>query len=99
MRYDEQLGQRIPDMRSGLGVGIAVVAVLLVVVVLRTASGPAEAAAQSTATPPFNATAQRDQMVKKLNELNSRLQRIESKLDSGISVKVTDMPAVQVRQD
>ena len=35
---------------------------------------------------------QRKQIIAELRTMNSRLERIESKLNSGLSVKVTDMP-------
>jgi len=46
---------------------------------------------------PFNSGEQRRQMILQLTEMNQRLTRIEAKLNSGLSVKVTEMPAVTVK--
>ncbi len=43
-----------------------------------------------------NALEQRKVMIADLKAINARLERIEAKLNSGISVKVTSMPPVQV---
>lgn len=46
---------------------------------------------------PFNAGDQRRQMITQLTEMNQRLGRLESKINSGLTVKVTEMPAVTVK--
>lgn len=46
--------------------------------------------------PPFNAAEQRKKMIDQLTQVNDRLSRIEAKLDKGLSVKVTEMPAITV---
>lgn len=48
---------------------------------------------------PFNSGDQRRQMIAQLTEMNSRLTKIEAKLNSGLSVKVTEMPAVVVKDN
>jgi hypothetical protein len=61
--------------------------------------GPAEASAQNgqpgvnVVDPPFNAAEQRKRMIEQLVQLNDRIGRIEARLDKGISVRVTEMPA------
>ncbi len=46
--------------------------------------------------PPFNAAEQRKRMIDQLTQINDRLARLEGKLDKGINVKVTEMPAIKV---
>ncbi|MGQ0627058.1 MAG: hypothetical protein ACT4PL_03040 [Phycisphaerales bacterium] len=67
---------------------------------------PPEAAAQTQSRgaggenvndPPFNAAGQRKQMIEQLTMLNERIARLEARLDKGLSVKVTEMPAVMVK--
>ena len=61
-------------------------------------------AAQAQDTPrgqlesPFNATEQRKQIIAQLTQMNERLTRMETKLNTGISVKVTEMPPVMVKE-
>src|SRR5205085_2061915 len=43
--------------------------------------------------PPFNSAGDRKLLIDQLTELNTKMARIEAKLNSGISVKVTEMPA------
>src|SRR5437870_13591164 len=43
--------------------------------------------------PPFNSAGDRKMLIDQLTELNTKVARIEAKLTSGISVKVTEMPA------
>jgi hypothetical protein len=43
-----------------------------------------------------NALEQRKQIITELRLMNSRLDRIEAKLTSGLSVKVTDMPVLKL---
>ena len=81
---------------------LAFVAVMLVVNTgLQLASlSPAPAAAQNrsgTGEPPVfpnNAEVQRKQ-AEALNEISAKLSRIETKLDKGLSVKVTEMPEMK----
>lgn len=54
---------------------------------------------EKTAESPFNAAEQRKQMIIQLTEMNRRLAAIENKINSGLSVKVTEMPAVQIKPD
>lgn len=49
-----------------------------------------------TNDPPFNAAEQRRRMIEQLEQLSVRLAAIESKLDKGLSVKVTEMPPVKI---
>jgi hypothetical protein len=44
------------------------------------------------APPPFNSAGDRKVLIDQLTEVNARLGRIEAKLNSGINVKVTEMP-------
>jgi len=46
----------------------------------------------------ISAAEQRKQMIAELKAASARLERIESALARGISVKVTDMPAVKVQE-
>lgn len=61
------------------------------------AFAPSQASAYQPGETPFNATAQRKEMIEQLKMLNERMTRIESKLDRGVNVKVTEMPAVTVQ--
>lgn len=56
-------------------------------------AGPSAANAAFQTEPPFNATQQRKEMIEQLKRLNERMASIEAKLDRGINVKVTEMPA------
>lgn len=57
-------------------------------------AGPSSAAAQpkSDQPTPFNPSERQMQMVQQLTEMNQRLGRIETKLGSTLTVKVTEMP-------
>ncbi len=57
------------------------------------AAGPAAANAAYQPESPFNAAQQRKEQLEQLKLINERLARIESRLDRGINVKVTEMPA------
>ena len=46
---------------------------------------------------PFNAMEQRKQMIVQLTEMNRRLTTIEQKITTGLSVKVTEMPDVRLK--
>ncbi len=62
------------------------------------AMGPSAALAQSgqpEAGGMINAAEQRKQIIAELRLMNTRMERIENKLASGLSVKVTDMPKGQ----
>ncbi len=61
------------------------------------AAQPAAAAAQPAETQ-FNAMDQRKQMIVLLEQMNRRLTTIEAKLNSGLSVKVTEMPEVKIKE-
>lgn len=45
-----------------------------------------------------NALEQRKQMITQLNNISDRLTRIENALNTGIKVKVTEMPPVTVKE-
>lgn len=61
------------------------------------AIGPQQATAQPSSDGGMtNALEQRKQMIGELRVMNSRLERIEAKLGSGISVKVVDMPPLKM---
>ncbi len=47
-------------------------------------------------TPPFNSGDDRKQLITLLDQVSKRLDKLQAKLDSGINVKVTEMPAVKV---
>jgi len=58
---------------------------------------PAQASAQQPSDGGMtNRLEQNKQMIAELQKMNGKLDRIESKLSSGISVKVTDMPALKL---
>jgi hypothetical protein len=57
----------------------------------------AQPAGEPTKETPFNAADQRKQMITQLDLINKRLAAIEKKLDSGLNVKVTEMPAVIIK--
>lgn len=64
---------------------------------------PSAALAQSggtpvTSTPPFDAARQREMNVQMLTEIRDRVAKIETKLNAGISVKVTEMPPVTINE-
>jgi len=46
---------------------------------------------------PFNATEQRKQMIAQLDVITRKLGDLEKKLNTGINVKVTEMPEVVVK--
>ncbi len=46
--------------------------------------------------PPFNAAEQRKRMIEQLTMVNDRLARVEAKLEKGLTVKVSEMPAITV---
>ena len=58
----------------------------------------ASARPEDTTTPPFNAAEQRKQTVIQLADINKRLQSIEQKLTAGLSVKITEMPDVKIKE-
>lgn len=93
--------------RSYLNAVLTVIAVLMGLNLLVQVSGqhtiPAAAAAQPAdseqlTSPPFNSAEQRKQMIALLELLNRRVTSLEGKLDKGLSVKVTEMPAVRVEE-
>lgn len=80
---------------------LAAVAVLLLLnLVAGDARLPESVAAAQPAgdLSPFNATEQRKRMIDALDEISGRLAKLESKLDKGLNVKVTEMPAVKVME-
>lgn len=92
--------------RSYLNAVLTVIAVLLGLNLLVQVTGqhtiPAAAAAQpadgNVTSPPFNSAEQRKQVIALLELLNRRVTSLEGKLDRGLSVKVTEMPAVRVEE-
>lgn len=58
-----------------------------------------ETTGEPVTSPPFNATEQRNRVISQLDQMNHRLATIEAKLDKGLSVKVTEMPAVIVKEN
>ena len=53
---------------------------------------------RNTNEPPFNSTEDRKQIIFQLTDMNQRLGRMEAKLNSGVSVKVTEMPPVVIKE-
>ncbi len=53
---------------------------------------------QPSVEPPFNAGEQRKQMILALQQMNSRMAAIESKLSGNIPVKVVEMPPVTIKE-
>jgi hypothetical protein len=49
--------------------------------------------------PPFNAAADRKRQNELLAAINDRLARVEARLEKGLSVKVTEMPAIKLDRD
>lgn len=48
---------------------------------------------------PFNASEQRREMIISLEKINTKLAAIESRLDRGLSVKVTEMPPMRMQDE
>lgn len=65
---------------------------------LRPAAAVAQDIPRGQLESPFNATEQRKQIIAQLVQMNERLTRVETKLTTGISVKVTEMPPVTVKE-
>ena len=79
---------------SALVPAAAIFAGLLAVAQLgTTGTQTATAAYQQQPESPFNATQQRKEQLEQFKQMNERLARIEAKLDKGINVRVTEMPA------
>jgi hypothetical protein len=80
---------------------LAVIGVLSFLVVARFDAGPSAAWAQGgqTTDPPFNAAEQRKMMIQALEKLNTRLSAIENKINTGLTVKVTEMPPVVIKEN
>ncbi|MBL8763862.1 MAG: hypothetical protein JNM07_06295 [Phycisphaerae bacterium] len=102
MRNEKQLNLTLSVFAAG--------AALLAVFLIAHATGPASANAappkdSSRQEPPnpFNSGDQRKQMIDALDALARRMERIESRLEKGVSVKVTELPkgfmAAQARSD
>ena len=79
---------------------LAVIGVLSLLAVARFDAG-ASAWAQGgqTTDPPFNAAEQRKMMIQALEKMNTRLTAIENKINTGLSVKVTEMPPVVIKEN
>lgn len=81
------LALHLMDRTSGAG---------LVAQVLSPAAASAQASMDSEPGGLANAIQQRKEMIGELRLIGSRLDRIDAKLNSGINVKVTDMPALKL---
>lgn len=66
---------------------------------IRPAAAFAQQGGTPTTAPPWNAQQDRQENIRLLTSINDRLTKIETKLNSGISVKVTEMPAVVVKDN
>lgn len=77
---------------------LVIIGVLALTLLVRVDPGAGVAQAQTT-EPPFNATEQRKQMIAALTQMNSRLATIETKLSTTLSVKVTELPPVVIKDD
>lgn len=86
------LALHLMDRTSGAGSSGAG----LVAQVLSPAAASAQASMDSEPGGLANAIQQRKEMIGELRLIGSRLDRIDSKLNSGINVKVTDMPALKL---
>lgn len=89
-------------LKKWAGPGAVLVAGITLGSVFSDALRPAAAMAQDNPRgqleSPFNATEQRKQIIAQLTQMNERLTRMEAKLNTGISVKVTEMPPVTVKE-
>lgn len=93
--------------RSYLNAVLTVIAVLLGLNLLVQASNLPAGRSAAHANAPLmqpevaqipNAAEQRKQVIAALDSINRRLTSIENKLDKGLSVKVTEMPAVKITE-
>lgn len=82
---------------------LTVIAVLLAALVFERQSSiidPAAAHAQGAQQGGMtNALEQRKQMIAELRQMNNRLERIESRMNAGLNVRVTDMPPLRLPAD
>lgn len=90
-------------MRNPTKVNAILLAIIGVLALALVARGPGSGAAwaqpgQPTNDPPFNAAEQRKQMLLALQQMNTRMQAIENKLNAGLTVKVTEMPPVVIKE-
>jgi hypothetical protein len=78
---------------------LAIIGVLALALIARAPGAGAAWAqpGQPTNDPPFNAAEQRKQMLIALQQMNTRMQAIENKLNTGLNVKVTEMPPVVIK--
>lgn len=95
------------------GVTTVLVALLGLMVVERVTTGPSGGVVASLTTPRaaqagpddepsaglVSAADQRKLMLAELKRLSAQLDRLESRLASGINVKVTDMPAIKLPKE
>jgi hypothetical protein len=80
---------------------LVIIAALTLALVTRgdtSAAAWAQGGTQPTAEPPFNASEQRKVMIASLQQMQTRLAAIESKLNGGLTVKVTEMPPVVIKE-
>ena len=76
---------------------LAIIGVLAILAIARS-DGAAALAQPGLNEPPFNAAEQRKQMIAALQQMNTRLSAIETKLNAGLNVKVTEMPPVIIKE-
>jgi hypothetical protein len=63
------------------------------------ASAQAQPAAGQPETTMWSAAEQRKEMIAQLRAMNARLERVESMMSKGLSVKVTEMPAIRIPRE
>lgn len=77
---------------------LAIIGVLLIALVARPDSLAFAQSGDPVTDPPFNATEQRRAMILALQQMNTRLAAIETKINTGLTVKVTEMPPVVIKE-
>ncbi len=100
------LARRTDPSRPILALAVALL-VLNLVILMVSASAPAHGqSVRNEPDPIFNATEQRKRMIEQLQVLNDRvgqlgekIARVEQKLDKGLDVRVTQMPAIKVERE
>jgi hypothetical protein len=91
MRHSKRMSTLVP--------AAAILAALFAVAQLGDANPQSANAAAYQPETPFNAAQQRKDTIEQLKLLNERMSRIEAKLEKGINVKVTEMPASAPTKD
>jgi hypothetical protein len=97
---DSHTARRTDPSRPILALAIALLVLNLIILWVGAAPAAHGQQAARDAEPIFNSTADRRRMIEQLQQLNERfgtlgerLGRIEQKLDKGLDVRVTQMPA------